>query len=69
MSRVEGILSRVEGKLSSAEGRLSRVVFFNSFFELWSQGFPIFGQVKNIPCKFYNNFHVGTLCCSYKAFE
>ena len=27
------------------------------------------GRVKNIPCEFLDNFHVGTPCRSYKAFE
>ena len=65
MSRVEDILSRVEGKMSRVEG-IFLIGFLLSFGRKIS-GF--FGRVKNIPCEFYNNFHVGTPCCSYKAFE
>ena len=40
--------------------------FFKNFGPKISR---FFARVKNIPCEFYNNFHVGTPCCSYKAFE
>ena len=64
MSRVDGILSRVEGKVSRVE--CSFLIVFLSFGRKISR---FFGRVKNIPCEFYNNFHVGTPCCSYKALE
>ena len=71
LSRVEGRMSRVDGILSRVEGKISRVdssfrIVFLSFGRKISR---FFGRVKNIPCEFYNNFHVSTPCCSYKAYE
>ena len=63
-SRVEGRMSRVDGILLRVEG--SFLIVFLSFSRKNSR---FFGRVKNIPCEFYNNFHVGTPCCSYKALE